>query len=319
MQSFAFWLHIYANYLSKRVISVLNLPHLPSAISGLNQVMRTDIEEGAFDIHYWDAHPSHVDNLPHKHSFFEVCYVADGEGIYEEEGLTFALQSGDLFCSRPGRQHRIHQCRALGLLWFSFEGAAGRPHTRTSETCARLAEASRYFVRGAAVSPVALAWQALLQQAGRSGEAGATLRYLANGLLSALIRELTGLDCPESRSAVLAPHDPLRLVQRARTFIADNLSPTLRLQDVADHLHLSQRTVSRLFSQHGGLTFVQHLQAERLRRAERLLLETDHSIKSIATDAGFDSVHYFTRAFAGHYHLPPGEYRTRKRGEKGGS
>lgn len=48
----------------------------------LNQyVHRLAQNRSSFHVHYWGVMPKHYDVVPHKHSFFEICFVVDGEGI----------------------------------------------------------------------------------------------------------------------------------------------------------------------------------------------------------------------------------------------
>lgn len=286
---------------------MLEIDHFPSTLSYLNQITRLDIEGGTYDIHHWAANPDHIDNQPHKHSFFEVCYVVSGDGVYLEGEREYRLGSGDLFCSRPGKQHRIYKGRSLYLIWISFELNAAASSNQAIAAIERLAHNENYFVRNTAAAPSILAWQALLRQASKGTGLDYILRPLACGFVAALMNDFLSPADAEHKTSL--PHDPQRIVQRAQTFVKDNLALPLRLKDVADYLHLSERTLSRLFHDCGGTTFVQYLKAERLRRAENLLVRTANSIKSIAEETGFESVHYFTRVFAETHGTPPGKFR----------
>jgi YesN/AraC family two-component response regulator len=98
------------------------------------------------------------------------------------------------------------------------------------------------------------------------------------------------------------------LVHRAKLYIRDNLSQPLRLKDVASYLHLSSRHLSRLFAEELGQTFSDYVRQERIRQAAHLLSSTDHSIKSIAEETGFATVHYFTSVFKELLGVTPGEF-----------
>jgi transcriptional regulator GlxA family with amidase domain len=103
--------------------------------------------------------------------------------------------------------------------------------------------------------------------------------------------------------------DPTRALKQARTFIADNLTLPLQLGDIARYLHISERQLSRLFHDYESQTFVQYMRRERVRKAEELLMQSSKTIKEIAAECGFESVHYFTRVFAEVVGKPPGQYR----------
>ena len=40
--------------------------------------IKTESSGAAFTVHYWGVNSRHFSNAPHKHSFFEICYVLHG-------------------------------------------------------------------------------------------------------------------------------------------------------------------------------------------------------------------------------------------------
>lgn len=91
-----------------------------------------------------------------------------------------------------------------------------------------------------------------------------------------------------------------------RTHLAD---PDLDAERIADGLHLSRRTLFRLF-EGTGESVMGHLRALRLERA-RLVLRTqpDKPISSITLETGFSGPVQFYRAFRTTVGMTPGEYR----------
>ncbi len=287
---------------------MLVIPDFTSTVNYLNQITRLESGGGSYLIHNWNAQSSHLDNQLHKHSFFEVCYVVSGTGLYLDEDREFKLRSGDLFCSRPHIWHRIHEGSSLYLIWISFEMMESCCSTEQAlEPIKLLQHTNRFFIRDAQQLPSVLAWQSILMQAGKSNGLKDILMPLASGFLAALINSF--LTVPELESKATLYSDPRRLLQQATIFIHDNLSQPLQLKDVADYLHVSERNLSRLFHEHDKQTFIQCLKAARIQKALFLLIHTDKSIKDIAAESGIESVHYFTRVFASSLGMPPGKYR----------
>jgi len=66
--------------------------------------------------------------------------------------------------------------------------------------------------------------------------------------------------------------------------------------------------LSRLFTVELGQSFSAYVRKERIRHAVSLLTTTDWSIKQIALDCGFDTVHYFTTVFKAEMGEPPGKF-----------
>src|SRR5262249_16798361 len=87
--------------------------------------------------------------------------------------------------------------------------------------------------------------------------------------------------------------------------------PELSVESVAMRQRVSPRYVQMLFEQE-GTTFSQYVIGERLVCAYRMLtnpLFADRSITSVAFDAGFGDLSYFSRAFRRCYGATPSEVR----------
>ena len=73
---------------------------------------------------YW-AYARHLsDNIPHRHTYFEVCLVGGhGAGLFTASGRKHAIGPGDLFIARPGVLHQIVNTSApkMELSWVSFQ------------------------------------------------------------------------------------------------------------------------------------------------------------------------------------------------------
>ena len=86
-------------------------------------------------------------------------------------------------------------------------------------------------------------------------------------------------------------------------------SDTLRLQDVALKLGISDRHLRRIFSAQHGVTPVQYLQTKRLLLAKQLLTDTKLPITQVASASGFKSLRRFNAAFAENYRMSPSRLR----------
>ncbi|MEM9360403.1 MAG: helix-turn-helix domain-containing protein, partial [Pseudomonadota bacterium] len=71
------------------------------------------------------------------------------------------------------------------------------------------------------------------------------------------------------------------------------------------------RHLSRLFTKHVGASPKQTAQTLRLRRAKRLIDETELSMTEIGFASGFGSIRRFNAAFSQLYGRPPSSLRRR--------
>ncbi|MEK3890494.1 AraC family transcriptional regulator [Bacillus sp. FSL K6-3431] len=277
----------------------------------LNQhALKLSGDSVSFYIHYWGVTPAHYDNPLHKHSFFEVCYVIDGEGSYSDNGIETPLVSGSLFLSRPGIWHQIKSQTGLFLLFVAFEII----ESETSETAInqfrQLANTKSFVTEVNDLFPSILIWKTLLMQSTIINYFQKEIVHtLAYSLLISLHQVFTN-DQIETEKIIVRRTSPN--LHRAKLYIRDNLSQPLQLNDLACYLHISTRHLSRIFSIELGESFTGYIRKERIKRASELLTSTKRTIKDIADDTGFTSVHYFSRIFKAETGVPPGYFRKNK-------
>lgn len=262
--------------------------------------------ELSFYVHYWGGEKRLYTNHLHKHSFFEICYVADGEGHYEEGGRTLPLTGGTLFMSRPHLRHQIVSESGLHIWFVAFELISSESSDEATERYRHLEKSETFLLENASSHPVVPLWQALLKQASTGS------RFVQDGIVGlsgALLAAFEGAFADDgARAKHSAASSSSTLVHRAKLYIRDNLSQELSLSSVADYLHLSSRHLSRLFAEELGQSYSNYVRQERIRQAVVLLTTTDFSIKTVAEETGFDTVHYFTTVFKAEMGEPPGQF-----------
>jgi LacI family transcriptional regulator len=112
-------------------------------------------------------------------------------------------------------------------------------------------------------------------------------------------------------SAAEASEDPLVMRLSARIRQSVQAGQPLRVEGLARAFGTSARSLQIRFSRETGRTLRDFFIAERLRRAERLLLETDHSVADIAYACGFDKHAALSTQFRRAYGCSPREFRKR--------
>lgn len=94
-------------------------------------------------------------------------------------------------------------------------------------------------------------------------------------------------------------------------FIRNSTHQTLRVQDVADHAHLSVRQLDRKFVSTLGFHPGEFIMRCKLEEAKEMLAYTEKSLEEISQILCFSSQSYFNNVFKKHFCLTPGEYRRR--------
>ena len=83
----------------------------------------------------------------------------------------------------------------------------------------------------------------------------------------------------------------------------------MRLQDLAEVLHLSESRAGHAVKEACGETFLKLLTEARLRTAANLLHHTNLSILDVALRSGFGEISHFHRSFRERFKTSPLKYR----------
>ena len=74
---------------------------------------------------------------------------------------------------------------------------------------------------------------------------------------------------------------------------------------------ISPNYVSTLLKKNTGYTYIQLIQAQKLKSAATLLKTTSMPVTAIANQAGYENISFFYKKFQERYHCSPNEYRLR--------
>lgn len=277
--------------------------------------------------------------LEHSHDFPEIVYVLGGSGTQYLNGVPVPIREGDIYLIPLGTTHVFRPAvgerdnaglRVRDIIvraeWLE-QWMRTVPDEDVRDLMAwLLGQRDNERKTGKAGSP---AWFKITDAAGRlrrqteelkellGAKPAAYRTRLAAGLLTLLcslteaIRQvqLRQTQEPNAEANGPAPLSKARIVQAIET---------VRLRDAtlagtASALDISPRHLSRLFPKHFGMTFQHYIRELRLKESERLLLESDLSVKAIMEQTGCKDADHFYKQFKLKTGLAPGQYRSRFR------
>ncbi|MDD5483292.1 MAG: AraC family transcriptional regulator [Kiritimatiellae bacterium] len=96
--------------------------------------------------------------------------------------------------------------------------------------------------------------------------------------------------------------------QRALVYIQEHYCEKLSLPALARVARLSASRFSEVFRDKTGCSPVKYLNKYRMERAGIILAHTGLSVKEVAERLGFESIHYFSRAFKRHFGRSPSAF-----------
>lgn len=101
--------------------------------------------------------------------------------------------------------------------------------------------------------------------------------------------------------------DPL--IENIKSFIRENGAYGFTVEEMATAFHYTPKYLGRVFKARTGKSIKEYCNQCKVTQAKKLLKETDLDVRSVALQAGFNSVAYFDRVFYKFTGLPPQQYR----------
>ncbi|WP_409342646.1 response regulator [Paenibacillus sp. MBLB4367] len=107
----------------------------------------------------------------------------------------------------------------------------------------------------------------------------------------------------------MTDHDQA-IIQQSVAYIRRSFrNKGLKIQDIADHVHLSPNYLSYLFKQIAGETVWEFVTKLRMEESRQLLLNTHKKRYEIADEVGYESPEHFSRVFKRYYGESPNTVR----------
>jgi AraC family transcriptional activator of pobA len=249
-------------------------------------------------------------NAPHRHTYYEILFIEEGQGFHEIDFHTYPIQSAGIHFLMPGQVHLLHFTSACAgyIVAFSEEfysfynpesqSLAHFPFFRPTERYPVLAlEAhDRTYFHNLLENMVA---DHLTSDAGNP----MTGKYL--GLLlqkcSILVRK--------NESGPLSAFASPELISRFQELVDRNFREQHAVQHYAELLDVSPDYLSKSVKKYLGVTASDHIQTKLLLEAKRLLVFTPMSSKEITYALHIEDPSYFGRLFKRKTGLTPNEYR----------
>jgi len=228
---------------------------------------------------------------------WEAIFVEKGTLTIQEENTVFTVQAGESLLLWPGRRHRGTEDfpADLRFYWLHFEV----DERAMRQTGGMPLAVHQHGKSGDPQSVISLFRQFLAEQ--EKLQRSPALEYL---LL--LILQQISLTAEQQQDEA-----GVNLAWKARQLIGTSFHLPLSTSRVAKELHCNADYLGRVFRRVFHLTLTEAIHRQRVRAAEKLLLNDAISLKEVATRCGFNEVGYFRQIFRKHTGLTPGVWKRR--------
>lgn len=208
-------------------------------------------------------------------------YVVSGKGIYQTRGQTYSVKSGEVFRILPGETcyYRADDNDPWTYRWLAFDGTL-----------------SKRFEALPPVFPVsAIAAQCFVMD---DPENDMPEYRIASNLFRLYAEIFEPLDSKSTS-----------YVRRARDYVdATYMLSELRVEEIANRLHLDRRYLSRIFKEKTGESLQEYIVSTRMAVAQKALSE-GLSVASAAERCGYTDVFLFSKMFKRRFGVSPANWK----------
>ncbi len=99
------------------------------------------------------------------------------------------------------------------------------------------------------------------------------------------------------------------LIKEAQNYIRDNYSKNITLQAIADHIHVNNSYLSRLYKKETGESIIDAINKYRIDTAKILLKNPQSKVFEVACSVGIEDPAYFTHVFTKYTGMSPKEFK----------
>ena len=98
------------------------------------------------------------------------------------------------------------------------------------------------------------------------------------------------------------------LLNSILSYISETISEPITVAEICQKFSLSRSSLQILFKENLQQTPKKYISELKLEKSCQLIREDKYTISEIALMLGFNSIHYFSRAFTLKYNIAPSEY-----------
>ncbi|MBQ8849139.1 MAG: helix-turn-helix transcriptional regulator [Clostridia bacterium] len=237
----------------------------------------------------------------HQHSFYELFFVPDDcISIVTEDGARVFENKAVII--PPATDHYVSEWAKEGYcLIFAIESAPKKDGGIYGDVCALLG-------RGISAFEIDGDMRFYMEKLASVIASGRTNEGASHVIALLFMSFFKSLRLPEGRSDLLNLKYR-NYINTLDQYISKHYAEQIRIDDIAEELHLCSKQVSRIINKEYGMSLSRVVHRHRMSVARMLLRHTSLSLSQIAESVGYEYENYFFRMFKDMYGMTPTEYR----------
>ena len=240
-----------------------------------------------------------------KHNYFELTYVDRGTLFTTVEGKRYELKEKELMIYGPGQFHTqdIPEGCSCSYVTIIFD----------METVVYDEESTHYELLLNKVFGYDKKIYTLIKTF--VTESTSQIPYMNSLMLCLLQETIIGLlqsefigknnDRPVTGAR---QHYQDELLEKILAYIDETIYEPLSIAELCQKFSMSRSSLQILFKENMDISPKKYINEMKLEKSRQMICENKYTISEIALMLGFNSIHYFSRAFTQKYHMAPSEY-----------
>ena len=239
------------------------------------------------------------------HGYFELTYVDRGELLTEVEGKNYTIREKELMIYGPGQFHTqsIAEGCSCSYVTIIFD----------METMSYDMEGTRYELLLNKVFTYDKKIYTLIKNF--VSESTSEIPYM-NSLMLCLLQE-TVIRLLQSQFIGQKSEKPVttarqhyedELLEKILAYIDETIYEPITIAEICQKFSMSRSSLQILFKENMDLPPKKYINELKLEKSRQMICENKYTISEIALMLGFNSIHYFSRAFTQKYNMAPSEY-----------
>ncbi|NHA05938.1 AraC family transcriptional regulator [Mucilaginibacter sp. HC2] len=259
----------------------------------------------------------------HKHSFFELAYIMDGEGTHNINGNDFRYKPGSLYLLGPLTTHHFTVEKTTSFVFVCFNNiylkgiTTGNEEQHSPENWMHKLEYifqskqdQGEIIRNERDKPLVAAIIAGLAAEHEQGPnmQKELVQQLINTLITIVARNITIKCDAKTGGDTIA----LQIINYVHLNIYD--AEKLKAENIAEHFNISTNYISEYFKKQTGENLQQFIINYKLSLAETRLRHSNMRLNEIAYELGFTDESHLTKTFKKYKGESPAQFRKNIRG-----
>jgi AraC-like DNA-binding protein len=229
---------------------------------------------------------------------FQIVYITKGQGTFDAEGISYTINPGSMFLILSGMWHRYKPVFETGWqeYWVGFNGSFFTKLAREG-----ILSKERLFFEVGLYDQYLNIFDQIFEEVRAQRPLH---QFKADASIMTFLGEMLAHERRKER-----PNYYQKIVEKAKYLMEINIYDVINLSSIAEQIGISPSRLNGIFKTYTSMTPYQYYIYAKILKAERLLEESDVSVKETAFRLGFDDPYYFSQLFKNKIGITPSRWK----------